>query len=278
MNRRMNSQTSSPVDYTAIKARQQATWASGDFAVIGTTLQIVGETLCEAIDLRAGERVLDVACGNGNATLAAARRFAHVTGSDYVPALLAKAAERAKAEGLTIDFREADAEALPFEDGFFDVVLSTYGVMFAPNHPVAAAELMRVCAKGGRIGLASWTPTGFIGALLRTVGKHVPPAPGLSSPALWGTREHLTSLFGKGISTMTATHRDFVFRYESAGHFIDIFRRYYGPTHKAFLALDDAGRAALTSDLEHLIRDHNRGGASSVVIPADYLEVVAVRA
>jgi SAM-dependent methyltransferase len=267
----------SPIDFDAVKTRQKATWASGDFAIIGTTLQIVGETLCEAVDIRAGERVLDVACGNGNATLAAARRFARVMGTDYVPSLLDKAMVRARAENLSIDFREADAEALPFEDGSFDVVLSTYGVMFAPNQALAATELLRVCRRGGRIGLANWTPTGFIGALLRLVGKHVPPLPGLMSPSLWGKREHLASLFGDGVSSLEVTHRDFNFRYASAAHFIDVFRRYYGPTHKAFAALDADGQAALTKDLEALLGEHNRGGSDSLIVPADYLEVVAVR-
>ena len=265
------------LDLSAVKARQKATWASGDFAIIGTTLQIVGETLCEAVDLRAGERVLDVACGNGNATLAAARRFAHVTGADYVPSLLDKAMARARAEGLTVDLREADAEALPFEDGRFDVVLSTYGVMFAPNQPAAAAELLRVCRRGGRIGLANWTPQGFVGALLRIVSRHVPPPAGLPSPSLWGKREHLADLFGDGVSSLEVKHRDFNFRYESATHFIDTFRRYYGPTHKAFAALDEAGQEALTRDLEALLREHDRGGGDSLVVPADYIEVVAIR-
>jgi SAM-dependent methyltransferase len=269
--------SSSSPDFTAIKARQRATWASGDFAVIGTTLQIVGETLSEAVDLRAGERVLDVAGGNGNATLAAARRFARVTCTDYVPSLLEKAAARARAEGLVVEILEADAEALPFEDRSFDVVLSTFGVMFAPNHPVAASELMRVCRPGGRIGLATWTPTGFIGALLKLVGKHVPPPAGVASPALWGKREHLAELFGDGVSSLEVKHRDFNFRYESAAHFIHVFRTFYGPTHKAFLALDEAGQAALTKDLEALIAEFARGGGSSLVVPADYLEVVAVR-
>jgi SAM-dependent methyltransferase len=265
------------IDYRAIKARQQATWASGDFAIIGTTLQIVGENLCEAIDLRAGERVLDVACGNGNATLAAARRFARVTGADYVPSLLEKAKARANAEALSIDFVEADAEALPFDDGSFDAVLSTYGVMFAPNHAAAAGELLRVCRSGGRIGLANWTPTGAIGAMLRLVGRHVPPPAGLQSPSLWGKREHLAELFGDKVSSLEVTHRDFNFRYESPAHMIDIFRRFYGPVHKAFAALDQKGQEALDRDLDTLLREHNRGGTSSLVIPADYLEVVAVR-
>jgi len=272
--------TSTPAqpDFSAIKAKQKATWASGDFAVIGVTLQIVGETLCEAVDLRSGERTLDVACGNGNATLAAAHRFARVTGADYVPQLLEKARERARAEGLTVELREADAEALPFDDASYDVVLSTFGVMFAPDHARAAKELLRVCRPGGRIGLASWTPEGFIGQLLRLVGKHVPPPAGVTSPSMWGKREHLASLFGDGVSRIEATAKDFVFRYESAAHFITIFRDYYGPTHKAFAALDEAGKLALEGDIAALLREHDRSDGRSLVVPASYLEVVAHRA
>jgi len=265
------------IDLGAVKARQQATWTSGDYAIIGTTLQIVGETLCEAVDVRSGEAVLDVACGNGNATLAAARRFARVTGADYVPSLLDKAKLRARAEGLSIDFVEADVEALPFEDETFDVVLSTFGMMFAPNHPVVASELLRVCRPGGRIGLANWTPTSFVGAMLRVVGRFVPPPPGLASPTLWGKREHVADLFGDKISSLSIERRDFVFRYASPSHFVDVFRAYYGPVHKAFAALDDTGQAALRKELEALLREHDRGGGRSLVVPAEYLEIVAMR-
>jgi ubiquinone/menaquinone biosynthesis C-methylase UbiE len=265
------------VDFTAIKARQKATWASGDYTVIGTTLQIVGESLCEAVDLRAGERVLDVACGNGNATLAAARRFAHVTGADYVPSLLDRAKLRAQAERLSIDFVEADAEALPFEDAHFDVVLSSFGVMFTPNQRAAAAELLRVCRHRGRIGLANWTPNGFIGALLRVVSRYAPPPAGVLAPSLWGKREHLAELFGEEIASLDVAQCTFNFRYESVAHFIGTFRTYYGPMHKAFAVLDDSGRAALTRDVEALVREHNRGGGDSIVIPAEYVEAVAVR-
>jgi ubiquinone/menaquinone biosynthesis C-methylase UbiE len=260
----------------SIKARQQAMWASGDFAVIGTTLQIVGELLCEAIDIRSTERVLDVAAGNGNATLAAARRFASVTSTDYVPALLERGRGRAIAEGLDVTFETADAEALPYPDASFDVILSTFGVMFAPDHDKSAAEMMRVCRPGGRIGLASWTPQGFLGDLFRTVGKHVPPMPGVRSPLLWGTPDHLQGLFATA-TTIAHSTRMFAFRYRSAEHFVDIFRTFYGPTYKAFAALDANGQAALESDMLALLRAHDRGGASGLVVPAEYLETVIVR-
>lgn len=262
-------------DYTAIKARQQATWASGDYAVVGTTLQLVGERLCEAVDLRAGERVLDVAAGNGNATLAAARHFAEVTSTDYVEALLERGRERAVAERLAVTFREADAEALPFDDGSFDVVLSTFGVMFAPNQAQAAAEMARVVRPGGRIGLANWTPEGFIGQLFRTIGRHVPPPAGVSSPALWGTEARLAELFpGCGVRV---TRQTFHFRYRSADHWLEVFRTYYGPTHRAFAALDAAGQTALEADLRELLGRMNRGGAETLIIPSEYLEIVVAK-
>ena len=260
----------------SIKARQQAMWASGDFAVIGTTLQIVGEQLCETIDLRSNEQVLDVAAGNGNATLAAARRFATVTSTDYVPALLERGRERATAERLAVTFETADAEALPYPDASFDVVLSTFGVMFAPDHDSSSAEMLRVCRPGGRIGLASWTPQGFLGDLFRTVGKHVPPPAGGRSPLLWGTPDHLQSLFANATSVAHTT-RMFAFRYRSAEHFVDVFRTFYGPTHKAFGALDATGQAALEADMLALLRAHDRGGAAGLVVPAEYLETVIVR-
>jgi ubiquinone/menaquinone biosynthesis C-methylase UbiE len=265
-----------PVDFSAVKARQQAMWASGDFAVIGTTLQIVGEVLCESVDLRGGERVLDVAAGNGNASLAAARRFARVTSTDYVPALLERGRARAAAEGLDITFETADAEALPYADAAFDVVLSTFGVMFAPDQRRAASELLRVSRPGGRIGLASWTPNGFIGRLLRTVGAHVPPIPGVASPVLWGAADHLETLFA-GASEIRYVPRQFAFRYESAEHFVHVFRTYYGPVHKAFAALNDEKRAALESDLLALARRSDEGGGNGLVVPAEYLEAVIVK-
>ena len=271
----MSSQSTTP-DFGAIKQRQQATWAAGDYAVVGTTLQIVGETLCEAIDLKAGERVLDVAAGNGNATLAAARRWCVVTSTDYVGALLERAKERAKAERLaSITFQEADAEALPFADGSFDVVLSTFGVMFTPNQEKAAAELARVCRKGGRIGLANWTPEGFIGQLFKTIGGHMAPPAGIKSPALWGTEARLKELFSG--CDVKAEKRQFNFRYKSVEHWLEVFKTYYGPTNRAFTALDAAKGAALQADIVTLLGRMNRGGKESLIVPSEYLEVVVTK-
>jgi ubiquinone/menaquinone biosynthesis C-methylase UbiE len=264
-------------DLGAIKQRQQATWSSGDYAVIGVRLQIVGETLCEAADIRANERVLDVAAGNGNASLAAARRYATVTSTDYVPALLEKGRRRAEAEELKIEFREADAEALPFADASFDVALSTFGVMFAPDQPRVASELLRVVRDGGRIGLANWTPEGFIGQLFKTIGKHVPPPAGLSSPLLWGTEQHLSQLFGPSGAQIQAARKVYNFRFASSEHWLQVFRDYYGPTLKAFAALDERGREALVGDVIALIERFNTAGAASLVVPSEYLEVVITR-
>jgi len=261
----------------AIKQRQQATWASGDFAVIGTTLQIVGESLAEAADVCAGDRVIDVAAGNGNATLAAARRFARVTSTDYVPHLLEKASHRAKAEGLDVTFQVADAEALPYGDDMFDVALSTFGVMFAPDHPRAASEMMRVVRPGGRVAMANWTPAGFIGQLFKVVAAHVPPPAGLKSPMLWGDEAHIVQLFGTRASAIRADRRVFNFRYRTAEHFVEVFRAFYGPTNKAFAALDDKGQSSLKSALVALLERSNVGGKKSLVVPAEYLEVVVTR-
>jgi SAM-dependent methyltransferase len=264
-------------DLAAIKARQQVAWASGNYALIGATLQIVGESLCEALDLRAGQRVLDVAAGNGNVTLAAARRWCDVTSTDFVPALLEHGKARAEADGLAITFREADAEALPFADASFDVVVSTYGVMFTPRQEQAAAEMLRVCRPGGKIGLANWTPAGFIGQVFKMLGRYVAPPAGVKSPILWGTREHLAALFGAGAQSISAEPRNFMFRYRSAGHFIDVFRDYYGPVHKAMAALDEGKRAAFAADLEALIGSLNQAKDGTIVVPGEYLEVVIVR-
>jgi ubiquinone/menaquinone biosynthesis C-methylase UbiE len=270
-----SSKTTSPPttpDFEAIKQRQQVTWSAGDYAVVGTTLQIVGERLCEAVDLRAGERVLDVAAGNGNATLAAARQFAQVTSTDYVAALLERGKERAAAERLSVTFKQADAEALPFADGAFDVALSTFGIMFTPNQEKAAAELLRVVRKGGRIGLANWTPDGFIGQLFKIIGKHISPPAGIKSPALWGTEGRLGELFpGHQLKT---SKQVFSFRYKSSGHWLEIFKTYYGPTNRAFAALDSARQAALEAEIIELLDRMNRGGKDTLIVPSDYLEVV----
>jgi ubiquinone/menaquinone biosynthesis C-methylase UbiE len=262
-------------DPATVKRGMQATWASGDFAVIGTTLQIVGELLAETADLRAGERVLDVAAGNGNATLAAARRFAEVTSTDLVPALLDKARARAAAEGLAVAFRVADAEALPFADASFDAVLSTFGVMFAPDHRRAAHEMWRVVRAGGRIAMANWTPEGFIGELLRAIARHAPPPAGLQSPLAWGTEAHLSELFSGAL--MKVTRRQFNFRYASPEHWLQVFRDFYGPATKAFAALDLQGQMDLERDILDLLRRSNTAGAAALVVPSEYLEVVIIK-
>lgn len=271
------SSASPAIDLAAVKTRQQAAWSTGNYAVVGTTLQIVGENLCEALDLRAGSRVLDVAAGNGNATLAAARRWCDVTSTDYVASLLESGRRRAQAEGHAIRFQEADAENLPFPDASFDVVTSTFGVMFTPNQARAASELVRVCKPGGRIGLANWTPESFIGKVFKTIGQYVPPAPGIQSPALWGTKARLEELFGKHAREIRSTIRPFTFRYASPAHWIEVFRTYYGPMSKTFLALDSAQQAAFTHDLLALMAHDNCSGDGTLVLPSDYLEVVIER-
>ena len=265
------------IDFETLKARQRGAWSSGDYAVVGTTLQIVGEELCEMLDLRSGQKVLDVAAGNGNASLAAARRFCEVVSTDYVPALLARGRQRADADGLEIEFREADAEALPFADASFDAVVSTFGVMFTPNQERAAAELARVCKPGGAIGLANWTPEGFIGQLFKTIGKYAPPAPGARSPALWGTRTRLEELFGTRAIAIEAVQRNFVFRYRSPEHWLQTFKTYYGPVLKTFAALDAAGQEALQADIIELIARFDRSVDHTMVVPSEYLEVAIRR-
>jgi ubiquinone/menaquinone biosynthesis C-methylase UbiE len=264
-------------DLAAVKTRQQAAWSSGDYAIVGTTLQIVGEQLCEALDLRAGQKVLDVAAGNGNVSLAAARRWCNVVSTDYVPALLERGRARATADGLTIEFKEADAEALPFADDSFDVVVSTFGVMFTPNQDRAAAELLRVCRSGGRIGLANWTPEGFIGQVFKTLGKYLPPPEGVRSPALWGTRDRLTEMFGAASASIKTEPRTFNFRYREPEHFLHVFKTFYGPMLKAFAALDAQKQTALRSDLLALIARMNKAADNGMVVPSEYLEVVITK-
>ncbi|MDO9436717.1 class I SAM-dependent methyltransferase [Hydrogenophaga sp.] len=264
-------------DFTAIKQRQQATWASGDYAAVGTTLQIVGESLAEAADVLADQTVLDVAAGNGNASLAAARRYAKVTSTDYVQSLLDKGRNRAQAEHLAMQFQLADAEALPFANASFDVVLSTFGVMFTPDHHRAASEMLRVVRPGGRIALANWTPAGFIGRLFKVIGAHVPPPAGVQPPALWGTEPHIVELFGAQASHIECQRRHFNFRYRSAAHFVEVFRDLYGPTHKAFAALDAAGAQSLERGITALLEELNVAGPDSLVVPSEYLEVVVTK-
>ena len=275
----MNMHTPAPsaIDLVALKTRQQAAWSSGDYSVVGTTLQIVGEDLCEALDIRAGQKVLDVAAGNGNVSLAAARRWCDVTATDYVPALLDRARERAEAERLDIEFREADAEALPFQNNAFDVVVSTFGVMFTPNQDQAAAEMLRVCRPGGKIGLANWMPDGFIGQLFKTIGRYVPPPPGAKSPVLWGTRPRIDEMFGRQAPEIVTRERSFMFRYRSAEHWIEVFKTTYGPLLKAFAALQPAAQMELHQDLVALIGRFNRSGSSAMVVPSAYLEAVIMR-
>jgi ubiquinone/menaquinone biosynthesis C-methylase UbiE len=270
------SATSIP-NYEAIKTKQKAAWSSGDYSVVGVTLQIVGENLCEALDVRSGERILDVAAGNGNVSLAAARRFCDVTSTDYVPALLERGKRRAEADGFAITFREADAEALPFADASFDIVASSFGVMFTPNQEQAATELLRVCRPGGRIGLASWTPESLIGQLFKTIGRHVPPPAGLKSPALWGTRARLDDLFGAHAETIDAAQRAYVWRYKSPRHWLELWRTVYGPLQKAFGALNESAQEQLAIDLLALIDRFNLATDGTMVAPADYLEVVVTK-
>jgi SAM-dependent methyltransferase len=261
----------------ALKAKQHATWSSGDYGVIGTTLQIVGEQLAEAMDLRAGQSVLDVAAGNGNLTLAAARRWCEVTSTDYVESLLAQGRKRAEAEGLQIKFQVADAEDLPFADASFDAVASTFGVMFTPDQDKAAAEMLRVCKRGGKIGLANWTPAGFVGQIFKTIGKYIPPQTDSKSPALWGTRERLEQLFGDDAASIIAEPRNFVFRYRSSAHFIDIFKTYYGPMFKAFATLDDAKQNDLKGDLQALTAQMNKAHDGTMIVPGEYREIVITK-
>lgn len=272
----MNEQPPTP-DTGEIKANQRLAWAGGDYAAFGSRLQIMSELLCEAVDLRPDQRGLDVATGNGNTALAAARRSAEVTGLDYVPALLERARERAAAEQLEAEFIEGDAESLPFEDGSFGAVLSTVGVMFAPDQEAAARELLRVCRPGGRLGLASWTPDGFSGNLPEVFARYLPPPAGLDSPMLWGTEERLRELLGSDVEELQTTRRSFVFRYRSVGRYLEALRSQIGPTRSAFLALGPEERQSLERDIEALVEGFNVSGDETMVVPADYLEAVVTK-
>lgn|SRR5262245_6378036 len=269
-------ETAAP-DLEAVKRRQQQAWVSGDYSAVASRIVLIAERLVDAADLRAGTTVLDVATGSGNSALAAARCGCDVTGIDYVPELLERGRVRAAAEGLPVEFVEGDAENLPYPDASFDAVLSCLGVMFTPNQEQAAAELLRVCRPGGTIALANWTPGGFVGQMFRTVGRHVPPPPGVKPQGLWGTEERLAELFGDGISQLTTNRREFVFRFRSSAEFADFFHQNYGPVHKAFEGLDDSGQQQLQADLTALATTHDRAPGSSVAMASEYLEAIAVR-
>jgi SAM-dependent methyltransferase len=264
-------------DFSAIKARQQQAWATGDYAMIGHNVVLVSERLCHAVDLRAGQRVLDVATGSGNTALAAARHWCAVTGIDYVPALLERARERAAAERLPVTFREGDAEHLPYPDGAFDVVLSTFGVMFAPDQAQAARELLRVCRPGGKVGLANWPPDGFTGQGFRITAEYVPPPPGVPPPTRWGTEEGLRALFGTGVTSLQCTRRSVIFRYRSAHHYLEHFRTYFGPTIRAFEGLPAERQEHLSRAMLENIQRFNQSGDETMVVPSEYLEVVATK-
>jgi len=274
MNKPLN--LDSQPDYALIKERQKSIWASGDYARVGTTLQIVGEMLAEAMDVRADQKVLDVAAGNGNFSLAAARRWADVTSTDYVASLLEHGHQRAIADGMELNFQIADAESLPFDDAGFDAVASTFGVMFAPNQTQAAREMMRVVRKGGAIALANWTPGGFVGQIFKIIGRYVPPPAGLQPPALWGTNEHIEMLFGREVEEIEIKRKDFNFRYRSATHWLEVFRNDYGPIHKAFAALEAPMQQSLAEDLHTLIAEMNQSD-EVMLVPGEYLEIVMRR-
>jgi ubiquinone/menaquinone biosynthesis C-methylase UbiE len=264
-------------DLATIKARQQQTWAQGDYLLISADLVLVSELLCETVDLRAGQKVLDVATGSGNTALAAARRRCDVIGIDYAPTRLALGQARAAAERLPVTFRDGDAEQLPFTDATFDVVLSTFGVMFAPDQDQAARELLRVCRPGGKIGLANWTPESFPGAFRRVMAQYLPPPPGVPSPVRWGTETGLRELFGAGMASLEMTQRTLAQRYASAQHCVEHLRTNFGPVVAAFAALDAERQARLMRDMVEDAQRFNRSGDATFVVPCDYLEAVVVK-
>jgi ubiquinone/menaquinone biosynthesis C-methylase UbiE len=269
---------SDTVDLQAVTQIQQQIWSKGDFAAVGVKIQLAAEDLVETVDVIPGSRVLDVACGAGNGAIAAGRHFTDSVGLDYVPALLERARERAAAERLEIEFVEGDAQALPFEDASFDAVLSIFGAMFAPDQRKTADELLRVCKPGGRLGMANWTPEGIIGRMFKTVSQHAPPPPGVASPILWGTEDHLRELFGDGIESLEVNRKEVTFRWLSPEQWLDFFKKWFGPMQMAFERLDDEEGEALASDLLELWRGANRAGERALIAGSEYLEVVAVRA
>lgn len=269
--------TTQQPDLALVKQRQQKMWSNGDYSEIGSRLVIMSELLCDAVDLHSGERVLDVASGSGNAALAAARYFCEVTSTDYVPELLERGRERARAEGLPIAFEVADAENLPYADSSFDVVLSTLGVMFAPDQQRAAQEVVRVCRTGGKIGLANWAPDSFAGDLFRIVAKYNPPPPGVKPPSVWGTEDGLRELFGNQVRFQQIKRRTYSFRFRSPEHVVEFFTTHFGPIKTAFDAQDSQGRDNLRADLRDRVIEINKSGDDTVVLHSGYLEVVAVK-
>lgn len=270
---------SDAVDLGAVRQAQQRTWSEGDFAMVAGMVEMVAEELVEALDIVPDERVLDVACGSGNGALAAARRaWGNTVGLDFVPALLERGRERAAAERLEVEFVEGDAAELPFGEAEFDVVISIFGAMFAPEHEVTAAELLRVCKPGGRIGMANWVPDGGVGKMFMTIAKHAPPPPGVTSPLLWGTEEHLREVFGEAISDLRVERRKSRQAFRSADHFLDFFRTYFGPTKVAYERVGADGEAALTADLKAYLEEYNTGDKRALVMEPEYLQVIATRA
>jgi SAM-dependent methyltransferase len=265
-------------DLETIKHRQRDVWALGDFGMIAWNTAFVGELLCEAVDLRAGERVLDVACGSGNAALSAGRRFCEAVGVDFVPALIERARERAAVERLRTTFEVGDAENLPFEDASFDVVLSVFGSMFAPDQERAAGELVRVCRQGGKIGLANWTPEGMWGQLFRIHGQYLPPPQGLRPPTLWGTEARVGELLGPAVRDLRVRRRTAAFRAPSAHRWLEFFRTYFGPTIRVMEALDESGRERFSRDVLAELERCNRADDGTLVAEAEYLETVAIKA
>jgi ubiquinone/menaquinone biosynthesis C-methylase UbiE len=261
----------------AVKAKQQITWSTGNYSRVGSLLQISGERLAEAMDARPGADFLDVAAGNGNLTMAAARRFCRVVSTDYVEASLNDGAERARANGLEVEFRVADAEALPFDDASFDFVGSTFGVMFTANQEKAAAELLRVCRAGGKIGMANWTPAGFIGKLFKVIGQFNPPPAGVQSPARWGTEAFLREQFGPSAADLHVERRDYVFRFESTDHFMTVFKSFYGPIITALEAQTEENRPKLEQAIADLVDSCNVATDGTLLIPGEYLEIVVTK-
>lgn len=269
--------TTQTPDFDAIKTKQNAAWSAGDYAKVGITLQLTGEELAETLAMKPDAKVLDVAAGNGNATMAFARRFCDVTSTDYVQALLDKSRARAEVEGFDVTYQVADAENLPFEDAAFDAVVSTFGVMFTPNQKQSASQISRVLKSGGKVGLANWTPSSFVGQLFKTIGKHIAPPPGVNSPALWGNREWIEETFGEGMEVRSFTLKNFVFRYRSPEHFVEFFRDFYGPVQKAFMGLDEQGQRALYDDMIKLIGEFNTATDGTAIILSEYAEIMLVK-